>query len=319
MIILLNRCGQLANRLFMFANYIALAQKYNLKIMNLAFFEFERHFKQTSQDLFCRYPAKKFRFIKHREVNYLLYLLFLYFFKFFSKINLFKNRLLILDLDKNNIKIGPESCDEKILWAAKNGLVIVLRGWADVFETLDSRQAEAIKNYFIIKDEHQQNVDRVVPARQSCELSYAQVATEACAKAGNACELGEILVGVHIRHGDYRRFRQGKYFYTPETYVKFMNNVQTLFPDKQVVFLICSNEPQDPKKLAGLKYVFGPGHRVEDLYALACCDYLIGPPSTYTMWASFYGQVPLYMIEEAEKTFWLGDFKVYCADCNSKC
>lgn len=291
MIILLNRCGQLANRLFMFAGFIALAQKYNLKIMNLAFFEFQRHFNQTSKDLFCRYPAKTFRFIKHREVDYLLYLLFFYFFKIFKKINPFKKRLIILDLDKDNVQINPDHCDEKILWAAKNGVVIVLRGWIDVFEKLDSPQAEVVKNYFIIKDEHQNNVDRVVKmARQQ----------------------GQIIVGVHIRHGDYRRFRQGKYFYTLETYVKLLIHVQQMFLGKEVVFMICSNEPQDPEKLSNLKYVFGPGHRVEDLYALAQCDYLIGPPSTYTMWASFYGQVPLYMIEDAHCNFELSDFKIFC-------
>ena len=36
------------------------------------------------------------------------------------------------------------------------------------------------------------------------------------------------------------------------------------------------------------------GVAVEDLYALAGCDLLIGPPSTFTQWASFYGKVPLY-------------------------
>lgn len=293
MIILLNRCGQLANRVFMFTNFIALVEKYNLKIMNLAFFEFQRHFKQTNQDLFCRYPEKTFRFVKHREVDYLLYLLSFYFFKFFRIINPFKKRLLILDLDKDDIKISSEGCDEKVMWAAKNGIVVILHGWVDVFEKLDKGQAGAIRNYFVIKDEHQKNVESVV---------------------NKARQQGEILVGVHIRHGDYRRFRKGKYFYTLETYVKLLNQIQAFFPGKRVSFLICSNEPQDPEVLAGLKYVFGPGHRVEDLYALAKCDYLIGPPSTYTMWASFYGQVPLYMIEDAEYKFGLTDFKIFCPD-----
>jgi len=36
---------------------------------------------------------------------------------------------------------------------------------------------------------------------------------------------------------------------------------------------------------------------VEDLYALAECDYIIGPPSTYTLWASFYGDTPLWFME----------------------
>jgi hypothetical protein len=30
-----------------------------------------------------------------------------------------------------------------------------------------------------------------------------------------------------------------------------------------------------------------------DLYSLARCDYVFGPPSTYSQWASFYGNKPL--------------------------
>jgi hypothetical protein len=295
MIILLNRCGQLGNRLFMFANFIALAQKYDLKITNLAFFEFQRHFTQTEQDLFCRYPYKKFKFIKHREVNYLLYLIFFYFFKILNKINIFKKRLMIVDLDNGHLKLDLDNFDSKALQIAKNGLLVVVYGWVDVFTKIDPQQSAAIKDYFIIKNEHKKNVDQLIQ---------------------KARKLGEIIVGVHIRHGDYARFRKGKYFYSLEAYVKLLNQCQGLVSNKRVVFLICSNELQKPDCLKGINHIFGTGHRVEDLYALAHCDYLIGPPSTYTMWASFYGHVPLYSIENAEHKFCLDDFKVFCAEKN---
>lgn len=59
------------------------------------------------------------------------------------------------------------------------------------------------------------------------------------------------------------------------------------------MFLLCSNEPQDAEAFAGFPVTFGTGELVEDLYALAGCDFLLGPPSTFTIWASFYGTVPL--------------------------
>jgi hypothetical protein len=37
---------------------------------------------------------------------------------------------------------------------------------------------------------------------------------------------------------------------------------------------------------------------VEDLYAFAGCDLLVGPPSTFTAWAAFYGEVPLLHVED---------------------
>jgi hypothetical protein len=52
----------------------------------------------------------------------------------------------------------------------------------------------------------------------------------------------------NIRQGDYRNFEVGRYFYESHDYARLVK-----------------------------------GHFVEDLYALAACDYIIGPPSTYTM------------------------------------
>lgn len=45
------------------------------------------------------------------------------------------------------------------------------------------------------------------------------------------------------------------------------------------------------------------------MYLLARCDYIIDPPSTYTMWASFYGNVPLYMITDPTQSILLDSFQ----------
>jgi len=61
----------------------------------------------------------------------------------------------------------------------------------------------------------------------------------------------------------------------------------------------------------GIKTHFGTGHFIEDLYTLASCDYIIGPPSTFTMWASFYGRVPLYKIIDRNKLQEIDDFTYF--------
>ena len=45
----------------------------------------------------------------------------------------------------------------------------------------------------------------------------------------------------------------------------------------------------------------GPGSVVGDLYALARCDYIMGPPSTYTQWASFYGNHPMLSLDSGDQ------------------
>ncbi|KKQ32662.1 MAG: hypothetical protein US49_C0006G0113 [candidate division TM6 bacterium GW2011_GWF2_37_49] len=291
MIILLNRCGQLANRLFMFAKFIALSQKYNLKVMNWAFFEYQRHFKQSNLDLFCRYPKKNFKFVRNKKVTDLLYFLCFQSFRFLNKINIFKKRLMIIDLSSSDMALDAANCDPNFLWTAKNGLVVILHGWRDVFTNLDKPEASAVKDYFVIEDEHKNEIEKVID---------------------DARKLGQILVGVHIRHGDYKWFCGGKYFYSTSVYKNLMERFKNINPDKSIVFLICSNELQILSDFAGFNCVLASGHRVEDLYALSYCDYLIGPPSTYSMWASFYGQKPLYIVENTKHDFELTDFKIFC-------
>ena len=56
-----------------------------------------------------------------------------------------------------------------------------------------------------------------------------------------------------------------------------------------------------------------PGTALEDLHALAGCDYLIGPPSTFGAWASFHGDVPRYTIMAADHRPRLDEF-ILCRD-----
>ena len=62
---------------------------------------------------------------------------------------------------------------------------------------------------------------------------------------------------------------------------------------RSAVFLLTSDEPIDQADYSGFQTVVGTGGPIGDLYGLSKCDYIIGPPSTFSTWAAFYGQVPL--------------------------
>ena len=84
----------------------------------------------------------------------------------------------------------------------------------------------------------------------------------------------------------------GMLFYETTEYVQLMRTVQQLFPTQRVRFLVCSNVAQSEDDLRGFDWCFGPGTEIGDLYSLAACDFIVGAPSSYTQWASFYGEVP---------------------------
>ena len=113
---------------------------------------------------------------------------------------------------------------------------------------------------------------------------------------------GFFIVGVHIRRGDYQTWLGGQYYYSFETYRDVMNQVKDLYPDKKVCFFIASNEPIPLDTFQGLHcFSIDKANAATDLYALSLCDRLVGPPSTFSRWASFVNHVPLYFIFDKNK------------------
>lgn len=110
----------------------------------------------------------------------------------------------------------------------------------------------------------------------------------------------QIIIGVHIRRGDYRNYKAGIFYFENDTYLKYMHQLKQAdeFKGKKLVFYISSNESIEEKEFEPLKVVrIISANPIEDIYALSLCDYIIGPPSTFSQWASFYGQKPLHFID----------------------
>jgi hypothetical protein len=127
----------------------------------------------------------------------------------------------------------------------------------------------------------------------------------------------EVLVGVHVRRGDYAGFAGGDYFFELGEYREAMERmVELIGGGKQVRFLVCGNESgvAEAGEWRGMEVVGGTGVAVEDLALLGRCDFLVGPPSTFSMWASFYGGVRLGEMRRengAGRSLRLEDFRVY--------
>jgi hypothetical protein len=120
----------------------------------------------------------------------------------------------------------------------------------------------------------------------------------------------QVVVGVHIRHGDYRQHLGGRFFWEVSTYVGFMRRVRELLAPRRVGFLVCSNAVHARDDFAGFAWAPGPGHLVSDLQALASCDLVLGPPSSFSSWAAWYGGARLLRVEDPQAAFALDDFRV---------
>lgn len=100
------------------------------------------------------------------------------------------------------------------------------------------------------------------------------------------------IVGVHIRKGDYKSYLGGKYYYDDQEYTDFMwQMIQLLGDDTR--FFIASNERVNMEHFARFHIIdIHNTKAAEDMYALSKCDYVMGPFSTFSGWASLYGEVP---------------------------
>lgn len=112
-----------------------------------------------------------------------------------------------------------------------------------------------------------------------------------------------LRLGIHIRRGDYRNFQGGRFLYSDEQYLNVIRSFLSLFPQQQVHLYICGNDPHLDKEyylqqLPACQVTFPDGNPGEDLCLLSHCDYLIGAPSTFSLVAAMYRDLPLYWVED---------------------
>ena len=282
--------GQLGNRLVLFAHFIAFAIENNLTIMNSAFDEYADFFETTSKDSFCCYPPqmvfegnkvarKGFRLFTSSAIRLVT---------FITKCKLNFNHVKIITAYSWQERVSLDS--PKFLSLFKQQEIIFTQGYCFRASSYFAKNANKIREYFTPIEKHRYNISRLINSiKTSCD----------------------VLVGIHIRHGVYKTWRGGKYFYSIEQYTEIMKKIENLFYGKTVAFLICSNANHDKNTFSKFNTTFGNNHIIEDMYALAQCDYIIGVPSSYNRWAAFHGNVPLYTIEEPDKNITLDSFKVY--------
>lgn len=107
----------------------------------------------------------------------------------------------------------------------------------------------------------------------------------------------DMVVGVHVRRTDYADYNGGKWLYDNDTYRGIMEQAVEAFGCR-VKFVICSDAEIEPSAFGKLDVAPGMGHEFCDNLCLGFCDRIIGPPSTYSKWASFIGGVPRLVVNK---------------------
>lgn len=121
---------------------------------------------------------------------------------------------------------------------------------------------------------------------------------------GSTARKGALRLGVHIRRGDYARWQDGKFLYSDLQYIGVIRSF-IKYAGAPVDIYICGNDPGLDREFyrsqledLDVTVNFPEGNPGEDLCLLSQCDRLIGAPSTFTLVAAMYRDIPLYWVKD---------------------
>jgi len=273
MIIIYQKHGQLANRIFLFSHFLAHAKEYDIELMIPIMEDYGVYFPAFAHKSLLTGKVRLKEKFPHMWRKF-----------FYKALREFLPRspLHTFLVSENGINIDAKEFLE--ISRHKNVIVEgkVFRGYSSMVK-------------------HEKTI-REVFTPYSSYLELPKKLTREIKSKKNLC------VGVHIRRGDYKEYKNGIHYHTDEIYAKFMNHFSNIYPERKLSFLITSNDTVDLEKFKNLECRVAGGNLIEDMYTLAMCDFIIGPPSTYSRWASFWGEVPLGIIENENHQLSKEDF-----------
>lgn len=113
------------------------------------------------------------------------------------------------------------------------------------------------------------------------------------------------LVGVHIRQGDYKEFKDGAYWIEQtrvreimEEYLKFSGKTR-----EEVSFVITSDGKVRNELFSGLNIIISPLSAIHDLFVLSKTDIILGSDSSFGDFAAYYGNIP-HVVFKREPIDW---------------
>ncbi|MBT3067048.1 hypothetical protein [Rhodoferax sp. U11-2br] len=282
MLIINDKPGQMCNCLWSYAPYIAFARENNIKVALPHFYKYSDLFfnLNNTDGVIVKAPFQK---LGTAKTLYFFYKIFVKLCKTISKKIDLKNLSIYL-----NFSEWEKECWPKSILLKKNALVFVGSWNGDRDNDIFLKNKKYIVNLFKPEEKCSQEVDAVF---YELRKNY------------------DLVIGLHVRRGDYKTFIDGRYYFDDVVYANFVKQLAAQMPSRRLITYIASNETIDISSFNGLAVHYVPSSSpLTDLESLGRCDYILGPPSTFSMWASFVGDKPLLFLKNKTHLISLADF-----------
>lgn len=271
--------GRIGNRLYLGAHLVAWAKKTGAELLNLGFHDCEDLFEATYKDAICRFPEPNQPILISKGFKRLL--------------NDSVSRISLRHVKKpssgfQTIELRPsgpsiEGSEFKKHLVKKP--VNFIRGF--IFDNAQPDIAEEhpfIHHYFRPRKKYVHSIENPIFKLR---------------------KKNDVVLGVVIRHGDFKTWRKGEFYFETSEYVRLMDRAIEYLAPVKTGFFIASDEEQPRNYFGKYCHYFRAGHAVENLGSLSLCDGMLAASSSFTGWSQYYGSVPTYQISRKEDPQWL--------------
>jgi hypothetical protein len=258
--------GRIGNRLYLGAHLVAWAKKTQSLLLYPGFHDCEHFFQATCKDALCRYPepdvplclSSGFKKMIQQSIDRLSL-------RVLAKPS---TRFQTIDLQPS----GPDISKPQFKRSLTSHPITFIRGFIyDNSQPDIAEEISTIQHHFRPRNDYYDGIHHpIITLRQKTD----------------------IVLGVVIRHGDFKTWRNGEFYFNTEDYVELMNRALKFLMPKKVGFFIASDDEQPSGAFAQFTHFFRAGHPIENLGALSLCDGLLAANSSFTGWSQYYGSVP---------------------------
>ncbi len=268
-IILKHAGGELANQLWNYVSIYAYSEEIGARTYNPSFYEYHNFFnflkdekiKTKLYSLFFRRPRRRSHWMNR---------LFRFKYKIEAKtIELLHKSDTISSQNTSNktFSLPPST---SLVRSADN---MYFTGWLFRNPIGIEKYRNQIVEAFRPIDYIQNRVDKII---SNLKMNY------------------ENIIGLHIRQGDYKVFRNGKYLINQNRVAEICHQYleKNSFDSKNTVFLITSDGMIENENFANLQIYISKENAVTDLFLLSKTKAIIGSDSSFGHFSAWYGNIP---------------------------
>ena len=204
-------------------------------------------------------------------------------------------------VDKNLMSSFSFLCDEKVI-IKSNDLLFAISKLIVIFKSINFFNTKIITRWIesVEIETAKRNKDYV--------LNHILYKDEDIKKAQYFFERYELnpkkTIAVHIRRGDYKEFEGGKYYYSDSDYIKWIADMYK--QDKNISFILFSNEKIIIDHYSEYPCFITDSEVTVDLLIMSMCRQIIGPPSTFSLWANYTGDNILTVLSNKDQIVKIG-------------